>query len=424
MELLGRRAECEALDDLVARAGGGHGSVTVLRGEAGVGKSALLSYLSEQVEGWHVARALGIESEMELDYSGLHQLCAPMLSQLDALPVPQREALATVFGLSTAPAPDRFLVGLATLTLFADVAEHQPLVCIVDDAQWLDHTSALIIGFVSRRLLAERIAIVAAARRGIGDDVLAGLPELPIGGLADSDAYALLRSTAPGGLDAGVRDQIVAESRGIPLALIELARTWQADDVAGGFGLPEPEPVTGRVERSYAQRIRQLSPEGQLLVLTAAAEPLGDPLLLRQAADALGVDLRAANPALDSGLLKIGRRVEFTHPLVRTATYRSATSGDRRRVHRALADATDAHTDPDRRTWHRARATEGPDEHVAEELVRSAGRARARGGIGAAAASLQRAVALTVDPASRAERALMAAEASFQSGAFQVALDL
>jgi DNA-binding CsgD family transcriptional regulator/tetratricopeptide (TPR) repeat protein len=424
MRLLGRGGECEALDHLVAGAGAGRSGVTVLRGEAGVGKSALLNYLAEQVEGWHVARALGVESEMELDYSGLHQLCGPMLTRLDCLPVPQRNALAAVFGLSTGPAPDRFLVGVATLTLFAEVAELQPLVCIVDDAQWLDHTSALILGFVSRRLLAERIAVVAAARRGIGDDVLAGLPELPISGLADSDAYALLRANAPGKLDPAVRDQIVAESRGIPLALLELARTWQADDLAGEFGFPDGESVAGRIERSYAQRIRQLSPEGQLLVLTAAAEPLCDPVLLRRAADALGVNLTAANPALDSGLLRIGRRVEFTHPLVRTAAYRSATAGDRRRVHRALADATDAGTDPDRRAWHRARATEGPDEDVAEELVRSAGRSRARGGIAAAAASLQRAVALSVDPAPRAERALMAAEASFQTGAFHVALDL
>ena len=380
MKLLGRSAECEVLQNLVAGAGAGHSGVTVLRGEAGVGKSALLNYLSEQGKGCHVARALGVESEIELDYSGLHQLCAPMLRRLDCLPVPQRKALETVFGLSTGPAPDRFLVGLATLTLFAEVAEQQPLICIVDDAQWLDHTSALILGFVARRLLAERIAVVAAARRGIGDDVLAGLPELPVGGLSDSDAHALLLANAHGKLDAAVRDQIVVESRGIPLALLELAHSWQAEDVAGGFGLPERESVAGRVERSYAQQLRQLPREAQLLVLTAAAEPLGDPILLRRAAETLGVNLIAANPAFDSGLLKIDRRVEFSHPLVRTAAYRSATASDRRKVHRALADATDADTDPDRRVWHRARATEGPDEDIAEELVRSAGRAQARVG--------------------------------------------
>jgi DNA-binding CsgD family transcriptional regulator len=424
MRLLGRGAECEALDHLVAGARAGHSGVAVLRGEPGVGKTALLSYLAEQVEGWHVARALGVESEMELDYSGLHQLCAPMLTQLDRLPVPQRDALATVFGLNAGPAPDRFLVGLGTLTLFAEAAEQQPLVCIVDDAQWLDHTSALILGFVARRLVAERIAVVAAARLGIGDDILAGLPELCIGGLPDSDAHALLRANAPGKLDAAVRDQIVAECRGIPLALLELARTWQADGSVGGFGLSDREPLAGRVERTYAQRIRQLPPEGQLLILAAAAEPLGDPILLRRAADTLGVNLTAENPALGSGLLKIGRHVEFTHPLVRTAAYRSAAASDRRRVHRALADATNAGTDPDRRAWHRACATVGPDEEVAEELVRSAGRAQARGGTAAAAASLQRAVALTADPARRAERALIAAQANFQKGAFHAALDL
>jgi DNA-binding CsgD family transcriptional regulator len=408
----------------VADARTGQSRVVVLRGEAGVGKSALLGYLSDQIAEWRIARAVGVESEMELAYAGLHQLCAPMLGYLDRLPVPQRDALATVFGRSAAPAPDRFLVGLATLTLFAEVAEQQPLGCIVDDAQWLDHASAQILGFVARRLLAERIAVVCATRTESGDDVLAGLPELPVRGLGDSDARALLLANVPGSIDAAVCDQIIMESHGNPLALLELPRTWNLAGLAGGFGLPSGQPVAGRVEQSYVRRLQLLPSDTQLLVLTAAAEPLGDPVLLHRAAGMLGIDLAAAGPAQDGGLLELGGRVEFAHPLVRSAAYRSATTDDRRRAHRALADATAAETDPDRRAWHRARATPGPDEEVAAELERSAGRAQARGGVAAAAAFRQRSAELTVDSARRAERSLAAAQATFQAGAFDAALQL
>ncbi len=422
--LLGRGSECEVVDRLVADALAGLSRVVILRGEAGVGKSALLGYLSDQIAEWRVARAVGVESEMELAYAGLHQLCAPMLDHLDRLPAPQRDALATVFGRSAAPAPDRFLVGLATLTLFAEVAEQQPLACVVDDAQWLDHASAQILGFVARRLLAEQIAVVCAARTGVGDDVLAGLPELPVRGLGDSDARALLLANVPGPIDAAVCDQIVMESHGNPLALLELPRTWNLTGLAGGFGLPGGQPVAGRVEQSYVRRLQLLPSDTQLLVLTAAAEPLGDPVLLHRAAGMLGVGLAAAGPAQDGGLLELGGRVEFAHPLVRSAAYRSAATDDRRRVHRALADATAAETDPDRRAWHRARATPGPDEEVAAELERSAGRAQARGGVAASAAFRRRSAELTVDPARRAERSLAAAQATFQAGAFDEALQL
>jgi DNA-binding CsgD family transcriptional regulator len=402
----------------------GRSRVTVLRGEAGAGKTALLDYLSDRVADWYVARAAGVESEMELAYAGLHQLCAPMLDHLDRLPAPQRDALATVFGRSAGAAPDRFLVGLATLTLFAEVADRQPLACIVDDAQWLDQASAQILGFVARRLLAERVAVVCAARTGIGDDVLAGLPVLPVLALGDSDARALLLANVPGPLDARVCDQIITESHGNPLALLELPRTWNVADLAGGFGLPSSHPVAGRIEQSYVRRLQLLPADTQLLVLTAAAEPLGDRALLHRAAGTLGIDIAAAGPAQDGGLLELGGRVEFAHPLVRSAAYSSAPAGDRHRVHRALADATVAETDPDRRAWHRARATPGPDEEVAAELERSAGRAQARGGVAAAAAFLQRSAELTVDPAQQAERALGAARASFQAGAFGRALEL
>ena len=423
-KLLGRRSECEALDRLLADALAGRSRVTILRGEAGVGKSALLGCLSGRLAGWNVARAAGVESEMELAYAGLHQLCAPMLGHLGRLPAPQRDALATVFGRSAGAAPDRFLVGLATLTLFAEVAEQQPLACLVDDAQWLDRASAQILGFVARRLLAERVAVVCAARTGAGDDVLAGLPVLAIHPLGDSDARALLLANVPGPIDAAVCDQIITESHGNPLALLELPRTWNVAGLAGGFGLPSGQPVAGRIEQSYVRRLRLLPLDTQLLVLTAAAEPLGDVVLLHRAAGTLGIDLAAAGPAQDGGLLELGERVEFAHPLVRSAAYRSAAAGDRHRVHRALANATVAETDPDRRAWHRARAAPRPDEEVAAELERSAGRAQARGGIAAAAAFLQRSAELTVDPARRAGRALAAARTSFQAGAFEAALGL
>jgi DNA-binding CsgD family transcriptional regulator len=422
--LLGRQSECETLDQLLADVISGRSRVLVLRGDAGVGKSALLEYLSHRVDDWRIATAVGVESELELAYSGLHQLCGPMLDHLDRLPDPQREALATVFGLSAGPPPDRFLVGLASLTLFAEVAEERPLLCIVDDAHWLDRASAQILGFVARRLFAERMALVCAARTGTGVEVLDGLPELYVTGLGDSDARALLLENVPGPLDAAVCEQIVTESHGNPLALLEFPRTWNVASLAGGFGLPESHPVVTKLEQSYIRRVRVLPPETQLLVLAAAAEPLGDPILLHRAAETLGTDMAAADPAVDAGLLRIGGRIEFAHPLLRSAAYHSAAAEDRHRVHRALAEATDPETDPDRRAWHRARATPGPGEEVAAELEHSAGRAQARGGVAAAAAFLQRAVALTVDPRRRAERAVAAAEVSLQAGAFDAALGL
>jgi hypothetical protein len=356
----------------------GQSRVVVLRGEAGVGKSALLDYLFDRVDGWQVARAVGVESEMELAYAGLHQLCGPLLDRLERLPVPQRDALATVFGLSVGPAPDRFLVGLATLTLVAEVAEHQPLACLVDDAQWLDQASAQLLGFVARRLLAERIALVGAARTCSGDDVLAGLPELSIHGLGDSDARALLLGNVHGPLDAAVGDQIITESHGNPLALLELPRTWNAAALAGGFALPAGQPVAGKIEQSYARRLRLLPADTRLLVLAAAAEPLGDPVLFHRAAATLGLDLAAASPAVDAGLLQVGGRVEFAHPLVRSAAYRSAAADDRHRVHRALAEATDAEAGPDRRAWHLAQAMPGPGRRSRpSSSVRPAGPRRA-----------------------------------------------
>ncbi len=399
----------------------GESRVLVLRGAPGVGKSAMLAYLSDQMAGMRVVRAAGVESEMELPYSGLHQLCGPLLEHLDGLPVRQRDALATVLGRSSSPAPDRLMVDLATLSLIAAAAEEGPLACVVDDAQWMDRASAQVLSFVARRLFAEPVALVCAVRTGAGDDFLAGAPEMRIRGLNSADARTLLLSSVRGPLDPGVADRIVAESHGNPLALLELPRTWTTAQLAGGFGLLDDRPVAGKIEQSYVQRLALLPPDTRQLVLTAAAEPLGDPALLRRAATKLGVDTAALEQAVDAGLLRMGGTVVFAHPLVRSAAYRSAPAVDRLRVHRALAAVTDADVDPDRRAWHRACGTLGPDEEVAAELERSAGRAQARGGLAAAAAFLTRATELTPDPATRTRRALDAALAKLRAGALDTA---
>ena len=422
--LVGREAECAALDSLTVDALAGRSAVLVLRGDPGAGKTSLLSYVSHAVGAWHVARATGIEAELELAYSGLHQLCSPMLEHLDRLPAPQRDALETVFGRSGGQAPDRFLVGLATLTLFAEIAEQEPLACIIDDAHWLDDASAQILGFVARRLLAERVVIVCAARTTVGDHILAGSPELRVLGLGESDARTLLLANVHGRLDAAVCDQIVRESHGNPLALLELPRTWNQPTLAGGFDVPGGHPVAGRIQQSYAARLERLPAETRLLVLTAAAEPLGSPILLHNAASRLGIDMGAAASAVDAGLISIETRVEFAHPLVRSAAYHSAAADDRLRAHQALADVTDGERDPDRRAWHRSRATAGLDEDIALELEGSAGRAEARGGLAAAAAFLERAAALTPDATIRAQRELRAANAKLLAGSPDAAANL
>ena len=411
--LLDRDREREVLDRLVAetRAGQGRVLVLVLRGEAGIGKTALMGYVSAGAGGCRIVRVAGVESEMELAFAGLHALCAPMLGRLGYLPVPQRDALNTAFGLSGGSPPDRFLVGLAVLSLLADAAEEQPVVCVVDDAQWLDRVSVQTLAFVARRLLAERVGLVFAVRGSGGEHELAGLPELVIGGLAAGDAGRLLDAAIPGPLDAGVRDRILGEAGGNPLALLELPREQPTIAVAGGFGLPLETPLTSRIEQGFVRQLEPFPAGTRRLLLLAAAEPVGDVTLLWRAAERLGIGPEAAGPAEAAGLVEIGARVRFRHPLLRSAAYRAASAPERRQVHRALADATDARLDPDRRAWHRARAAGRPDEAVAGELERSAGRAQARGGLSAAAAFLQRAAELTPDPALRVERSLAAAQA-------------
>ena len=426
-QLLGRRSECAALDELVASVRAGASRALALRGEAGVGKSALLEYLLQRASGCATARAAGVESEMELAFAALHQLCAPFVDRLDHLPGPQREALGTAFGLRDGDAPDRFLVGLALLSLLSDVAEERPLICVLDDAQWLDAASAQALRFVSRRLGAESVGLVFAVREANGERHLEGMAELVVGGLDDRDARELLAAVITGPLDERVRDRIIEETRGNPLALLELPRGRSPAELAGGFGLdggPDDSNPPARIEASFRERLAPLPPATRLLLLVAAAEPVGDPLLVWKAAAALGLDAGAAAPATATGLVELGAQVRFGHPLVRSAVYKAAAPADRQRVHRALGEATDADVDPDRRAWHRAQATDGLDEDVAAELEQSAGRARARGGLAAGAAFHERAAELTPDPQRRAQRAMAAARSKHQAGASETALRL
>ena len=422
--LRGRHNERDVLNRQLQRVRAGESSVLVVRGEAGVGKTALLEYVAERASWCRIVRIAGVESEMELAFAGLHQLCAPILDGLDGLPGPQRDALRVAFGLHGGDTPDRFLVALAVLSLLADVAERQPLVCLVDDAQWLDRASAQTLAFVARRLQAERIAIVFAVREPHEVKEVTGLPELVVGGLADPDARWLLASAIPGRLDERVRDQIVAETRGNPLALLELTRGSTPAELAGGFGLPDARPLASRLEETFVQRVTALPRETQLLLLVAAAEPVGDVSLLWRAAQQLGIRGSAGRPAEDAALIDLGIRVRFRHPLVRSAVYRAASAEDRQTVHRALAGATDPQQDPDRRAWHRAHAAAGLDESVAAELERSADRARRRGGVAGAAAFLERAAELTPEPARRGARALAAAQAKLEAGSPEAAEEL
>ncbi len=415
--LCGRRKERDALDRLLDEARIGRSGVLVISGEAGAGKTALVNYAAERASNFRIEKAWGVESEMELPYAGLQQLCARTLDLLPELPEPQRDALCVAFGLSKAAPPDRFLVGLAALSLLSKAAEDTPVLCLIDDAHWLDRASVQLLAFVARRLLAERIAMLFVVRERTDENGLRGLPELHIDGLAEYEARQLLELAVHGGLDTQVRDRIVAETHGNPLALLELPRVMTPLELAGGFGLPNPSSMSRRIEASFVQRIQDVPEATRRFLLVAAAEPVGDPARLWLAARQLGIGAAAVGPAEAAGLVEIGTRVRFRHPLVRSGIYQAASLADRRAAHQALAEVTDAALDPDRRAWHRARAVPGPDETVADELEHSAGRAQARGGMAAAAAFLQRATELTPDPGRRAYRALAAASAMFEAGA-------
>jgi len=396
----------------------------VVRGDPGVGKSVLLGHLAAKASGagCRVARAVGVQSEMELAFAGLHQLCVPMLDHAGSIPGPQHDALRTAFGMAAGPPPDRFFVGLAVLSLLSEVARDRPLVCVIDDVQWLDRASVQALGFAARRLAADPVGVVFAARDPWAE--LAGLPELEVTGLGEEDARALLASALPGPLDARVADLIVAETRGNPLALLELPRGLSPAELAGGFGLPGAAPLAGRIEDSFTRQLAALPDQTRRLLALAAADPSGDRALVWRAARRLGIPVQAAAPAVEAELVEFGGQVRFRHPLARSAAYRSAAFSERQQLHAALAEVTSPQADPDRRAWHLAAAAPGPDEDVAVELEQSAERAQARGGLAAAAAFLQRSVELSVDPARHADRALAAAQASMQAGAFGKALEL
>ena len=399
-QLAGRRDELSVLGGLIDAVHEGESRVLVVRGEPGVGKTTLLDYLAGQELRCQVARAAGVQSEMELAFAGLHQLCAPMLDRAERLPLPQQDALRTAFGLVAGPPPDRFIVGLAALNLLSEVAGERPLICLIDDEQWLDQASAQALGFAARRLGAEPVGLVFATRAPGAE--LAGLPELEVDGLPEEDARALLDSALAGPLDGQIRDLIVAETGGNPLALLELPEGLSPAQLAGGFGLPRAVSPTGQVGHAFNRQLAALPAETRRLVLLAAADPSGDRALVWRAARSLGIAVAAAEPAAEAELVEFGARVRFRHPLARSAAYQSASLRERREAHAALAEATDQVADPDRRAWHRAQAAAAPDEEVAVELERSAGRAQARGGLAAAAAFLERSVALTADPARQA----------------------
>jgi DNA-binding CsgD family transcriptional regulator len=361
---------------------------------------------------------------MELAFAGLQQLSAPFLDRIDRLPGPQSDALATALGLRGGDSPDRFLVGLAVLSLFSDVAEELPLVCLLDDAHWLDQASTQVLGFVARRLAKEAVVLVFALRQPGEHPNLAGLPELAMRPLDDSDARTLLDSQILGKVDDLVLDRMVAEAHGNPLALLELSRELTPAALAGGFGFPDGASVPARIEETYRQRLAVLPDPARKLLLVAAAETTGDSLLIWHAAERLGIPASAAAAAEAEGLLAIEQRATFRHPLVRSCAYQAATPAERQAVHLALAEVIESHRDPDRRAWHLAAAADGTDEGIALELERSADRARSRGGFTAAAAFMQRAVALTGDPARRAARALAAAQTSLRAGAFDAARQL
>jgi DNA-binding CsgD family transcriptional regulator len=422
MELIDRDAERDTLDRFVAAVRSGASQALVVSGEAGVGKTALLDYLAANASGCRIARTTGCQSEMELPFAALHQLCAPMLGSLQRLPTPQRDAVRIAFGTSSGPVPDRFLVGLALLSLLAEVAEEQPLLCLVDDEQWLDRASAQVLGFVARRLVAESVGMIFAAR--IPSSELARMRVLRVEGLKETDARTLLDSVLTGPLDTGVRDQILAETHGNPLALLEFPRGLISQQLAGRSRVPDAPRLSDGIEENFRRRVEILPEQTRRLLLIAAAHPIGDPAVLWGAAARLGIGAEATTPATEAGLIEFGVRVQFRHPLVRAVVYESALHHERQEVHRALAEITDPEQDPDRHAWHRAHAAAGPDEAVAAELERCADRAQARGGAAATAAFLERATVLTLDPTRRTERALGAAGANLQAGAFDTVRQL
>ncbi len=423
--MLDRAPETAALEGALAAVRDGLSGALVLRGEPGIGKTVLLEWAAEQAHDMQLARVTGIQAEMGMGFAGLHQMLVPFLARMDRLPSPQQQALGSAFGLVAGPAPDRFLVGLAALTLLTDAAAGQTVLCLVDDAQWLDQVSVEVLGFIARRLYADRVGMLFTERAG--EDraaALAGLPEMTVGGLPAEVADELLALSAAGPVDGQVSRQIVANTAGNPLALVEAAGELTPAELSGAVPLSWPLRFGGHLEELYLSRVRALPADTRTLLLLAAADPSGDPGLVWKAAGQLGIDPQAGEMAGVERLMSWEPRVRFRHPLIRSAAYYAASAPARRRGHQALATVTDPDTDPDRRAWHLAEAAADPDEQVAAGLERSADRAQARGGLAAAAAFLERAAALTPDPARRTKRTLAAAQANRQAGAFGKALEL
>ncbi|TYQ14403.1 UNVERIFIED_ORG: regulatory LuxR family protein [Gordonia westfalica J30] len=423
--LIGREAEQHQLAELCDRARAGESGVLVIHGEAGIGKTVLLAaMLTDAENGSRAVRIAGAESEMELAYAGVQQLCGPILGLIDGLPDPQKNALRVALGLREGNAPDRLLVGLAVLTLLGDAGAERPTVCVIDDAQWVDHASLQALTFAARRLLADRVVMVFAARTPDARAELNGLPDLKLDRLTHADADRLLSEVMPGQLDQTVRENILAEADGNPLALLELRHAMGPAVLAGGYGLTAATSVAKRIEREYEQRLHELPQATRTLLLLAAAEPTGDSARLWAAAAHLQIDADAGVPAERAGMITVESRLRFRHPLVRSAIYRNATPSERRQAHAALAEAANDPTAHEHRAWHRAHSVTAPDEAVAAELVGSAERARRRGGAAAAAAFLAYAVELTPDPVLRAERALDAALSKLDAGDPETATQL
>ena len=423
--LYGRAGEQSVIAGLLTGAQVGRSAALVVRGEPGIGKTALLDYAAAAAgaAGFQVVRGAGVECEAELSFAGLHVLLGPALGKLASLPEPQRDVLAVAFGLQRPGSRDRFLVGLAVLSLLAELAEDGPLLCLVDDAHWLDRASAEALVFTARRLGAEGIAVIFAARSHDQSFPAPGLPVLRLGGLDEESATALLSEHGPG-LSAEIRCRILAEARGNPLGLIELCAVYADQATAAGPGGESPL-LTDRLRQAFEGQLRRLPEDAQTLLLIAAAESSGNLRVLLAAASALGVALTAMGPAEQTRMISLaGDTVAFRHPLVRAAVYQAATVSQRLAVHQALAGALRSPADADRRAWHLAAAATGPDEEVAAELERTAGEARARSGYAAAAAALERAVQLTIDPVAQAARLASAAETRAEIGDFDHARNL
>lgn len=419
-----RQRELQLLAGLLEGARNGRSGVLVIRGEAGIGKTALLDETLDKASDIRAIHVRGAESEMELAYAGVQQLCTPLLGLVDRLPEPQHRAIRVALGLSESAPPNALLVGLAVLTLLGEAGAERPTACIIEDTQWVDKASLQTVAFVARRILADPVVLLFAIRDPWADRSLAGLPELNLRGLDDADARALLSSTMPGHLNRQVRENIIAEAGGNPLALTELHLALRPSALAGGYGLINAKPIAGRIEETFSERVRQLPYDTRVLLLIAAAEPTGNPAWLWAAAERLGIGVDAASAAETSGLVAVESRIRFRHPLVRSAVYHGALLSDRHQVHAALAEAVDGPAAGEHRAWHRAHATAIPDEEVAAELEQSADLARSRGGVSAAAAFLVCAADLTPDPNRRAQRAIEAAQAKLEAGAPQEAWEL